>query len=146
IPDFARHVLVVTSPEFTGVSTVLLKKTPFTDEEIARFLAHARSLPGQVARYAPGTQLETGPVNQLITMPASELEAWFAKHPYDLRPVTDDAPFFWHFARFRSALDESGVRGEWYDNEDAIGERVLLVLLAISTAFAVVALLLPLLL
>lgn len=146
IPDFDRHVLVVTSPEFTGVSTVLLKKTPFTTEEIQRFLRHARSLKGQMARYAPGEKLGVGPVNELITMPASELDAWFAKHPYDLRPVTDDAPFFWHFARFRSALGDTSLRSEWYDDEDAIGERVLLVLLGISALFAGVALLLPLLL
>jgi MFS family permease len=62
-------------------------------------------------------------------------------------PVRDDAPFFWHFAGFRRALAVPGWRaGPIFDPEDAIGERVLLILLGFAVVFGGVWLGLPLLL
>ena len=45
IENFGRHVLLSTTPEFFTMATILLKKTPFTEEEIERFRAGADSLP-----------------------------------------------------------------------------------------------------
>ena len=67
-----------------------------------------------------------------------------AEHTYDVSPVTDDSPFFWHFARFRDATGRrADVEKGLLDFEDAIGERVLLAMLAVSALFAAVFLLLP---
>ena len=30
------------------------------------------------------------------------LELFYDRYPFDVRPVSDDAPFFWHFTRWRS--------------------------------------------
>jgi hypothetical protein len=83
-------------------------------------------------------------VNQVSELSDTALAAWHEAHPYDVSPITDDSPFFWHFSRFRNAFDRStDQRGKLIDFEDAVGERVLLVLLGISSLFAVVFLLLP---
>ncbi len=57
--------------------------------------------------------------------------------------MTDDAPFFWHFARFRDAIRGTRFKRAGWDMEDATGERVLMTLLATVVVFATVFLLLP---
>jgi spermidine synthase len=142
VEDASRHVLVATTPSFLQLSTILVKRRPFTEPEIAAFLENAARLPGDVVRVAPGRVLDDGPVAKVISLPEPALVAWYAGHAYDVAPVVDDKPFFWHFARFRTVLQQFGepLRG---DTEDAIGERLLLVLLGISAAFAGAFLLLP---
>nr|NIV76474.1 hypothetical protein [Gammaproteobacteria bacterium] len=71
---------------------------------------------------------------------------WHAAYPYDVTPVTDDSPFFWHFARYRDALTRPwGEKSLIWDPEDATGERMLMTLLCFAVLFAAVFLLLPLL-
>ncbi len=60
-----------------------------------------------------------------------------------MTPVTDDSPFFWHFARFRDAFRRSDAPGAGWAFDDAIGERLLVVLLAFVVVFAALCLLLP---
>jgi len=143
IDDHGRHMLVATSAGFIPVSTILLKRTPFTDDEIERFVGNVPEVKGAAARYAPGRELDSGPVNEIITLDDGLLVPWFENHRYDVSPITDDSPFFWHFARFSTVLDEFGERVSKIDTEDAIGERLLLLLLAVSIVFASVLLLLP---
>ena len=51
--------------------------------------------------------------------------------------MTDDAPFFWHFARFGDLVTGGNpLLRVPIGPEDGRGERVLLVMLALSTAFA----------
>jgi len=137
-----RHLLVATTPSFLQLSTILVKRQPFTEKEVENFLANTARLPGAVARFAPGRQLDDGPVTRAITLSGAALERFYADYPYDVRPIFDDAPFFWHFARFRTVLAEFAepLRG---DTEDSIGERVLIVLVAVSALFAGAFLLLP---
>src|SRR5262245_21759657 len=141
--DPARHLLVVTTPSFLQVSTILAKREPFTDEEIARFLANSRAIPGAVVRHAGGAALDDTPVARAITLPAAELASWYAAHPYAIGPIADDAPFFWHFSRFRKVLTDFLEPLPGFDHEDAVGERLLIMLIAISALFAASFLLLP---
>jgi hypothetical protein len=145
IADPSRHILVATSsdiPPFV-LSTVLIGKAPFRDDQIESFLGHTGSVTGGVNRYAPGRALEDGPVNRVIGAAPNELAEFYASHPYDLRPVRDEAPFFWHFARFRDAIGWGLSTPYVIDWEDAIGERVLLVLLALVSCLAAAFLLVP---
>ena len=57
ITSFSRHALVATSPSLLEVSTMLLKKSPFTPSETERFLAVGHEVPGTVPRYVPGIVL-----------------------------------------------------------------------------------------
>jgi hypothetical protein len=74
IHDFEKHVLVATSPDFIDVSTILLKKTPFTPAEVKRFMATTKRVKGAKARHAWGRKLDDGAVNRVITLPADELD------------------------------------------------------------------------
>ena len=79
----------------------------------------------------------------VVTLPDDELEAFFDDYPYDVRPITDDAPFFWNFKPLSEVLRQIDQDVDRTDLEDAIGERVLLVLLGVAAAFAAVFLLVP---
>jgi hypothetical protein len=145
IDDLASHVLVSTRPNFVQLATMLLKKTPFTAEETARFVSAELAVDGMVVRHAGPVSGDT-PIAKVIGLPEEELAAWYAAYPYDLTPISDDAPFFWHFARFRSVIAGlSGRAGDGLhaDTEDAVGERLLLGLLVIAALFAATFLLLP---
>ena len=58
--------------------------------------------------------------------------------------ITDDGPFFWHFAPFGDVIRNIGDPiNRQVTSRTPIGERVLLLLLAIASLFAVTFLLLP---
>ena len=57
--------------------------------------------------------------------------------------ITDDGPFFWHFSSFGDVLDDITRPINALDPEDAIGERVMLLLLGVAILLAAVFLLLP---
>jgi hypothetical protein len=82
-------------------------------------------------------------VGRVATLPPEDLEQAYRTYAYDVRPVSDDAPFFWHFARFRDVLGDLGRLRELVDHTRGMGELSLLVMLAVSTAMASLFLLLP---
>jgi hypothetical protein len=178
IDDPSAHVLVATQDNVGAsvASTVLVKRSPFTAEEIATFTASAEDFtrttaenaarrleeltPEELAaltgdergaledpqvttvQYAPGLD-QDNPVTSVLTLPGDELDAWYDSYPYDVSPITDDGPFFWHFARFGDVIRNIGDPIDIWDTEDATGERVLLLLLVIAALLAGVFLLLP---
>jgi hypothetical protein len=84
-------------------------------------------------------------VRRIIDLDDDALRDFLDQHAYLLDPVSDDAPFFWHFARFRDAFaDEWGGDKFIWNPEDSTGERVLVILLGLAATFALVFLLLPL--
>ncbi len=163
IDDFARHVLVSTVPFFDMVSsTIMLRRTPFAADEIERFVATTATIKGGQVRFppvahhaqaapsaerapsAPGHTDGPTPVHAAITAPTATLATWLRAQPFDVRPVTDDAPFFWHFVRFRTALGTSADLAV-ADLEEGMGERLLLILFVVVTMLGAVFLLAPLL-
>ena len=146
--DFRRHVLISTLPEFFTMATILVRNEPFAPEEIARFAAHESTLPEAEVWHAAGTPIEVDAqhtLRRVIDLDGAELDAFLDGHPHLLHAVTDDAPFFWHFARFRDSFgEEFGGNAILWDPEDSTGERVMVILLALAAGFAVVFLLLPL--
>lgn len=147
VADPAAHVAILTSPDIVYLSTVLVKKSPLTPDDIARLAAHAPAVRQSVLRFPNENGAhEASPVTKVLRLPDADLPAWHAAHAYDLRPVVDDSPFFWHFARFRDAVRSEEARnalGVHVDLEDLTGERVLLALLAFTVVFAAIWLLLP---
>ena len=143
--DFKNHLAVATTPGLQEESLILLKKSPYTADEIERFKAAVANIEGAQVRYVPGDR-DAGDdiVGRVIHSSDSELAAFLDNHSYDLSPVTDDSPFFWHFVRFRDVFaDGDSALRNLPDLEDAIGEKVLSVMLGLAAAFATVFLLVP---
>ncbi|TDJ22224.1 MAG: hypothetical protein E2O69_00265 [Deltaproteobacteria bacterium] len=145
IEDFSRHVLLATTVEFfSHLATIVLQAAPFSDEQIEAFHAVAHKVPDTQLQHVPGRAAFAHLPIRVIRTPAQQLDAMLDGYAYEIHPVTDDAPFFWHFTRFRDVLFRSNPRGSnsigW---EEGRGEAALLVMLAVSTVFALVFLMLP---
>jgi len=148
IAPFDQHIAVTTTYSetfFYGVSTTILKRTPFTADELDRIEERVPVVPTMELRYLPGRPGDeaTAPVNQVITLDDDALRGLFDSYQYDVRGITDDRPFFWHFTPFADVVGGSEGR---FDVEIAVGERVLLLLLLIAIVLAAVFLLGPFLL
>jgi hypothetical protein len=145
VRDPSRHILVVTTTTegASALSTVLVKETPFTGAQVDAVLADLGTVPGAELRYAPGHTVDGESASDLATIGNSELGSWYDSYAYDVRPVTDDAPFFWHFTPFDDVIGDFSDPIRRGDAEIALGERVLLLLLVVAVLFAAVFLLLP---
>src|SRR6185369_3303081 len=110
------------------LSTILVKREPFTDAERVRFARAVEGVPDSRVEFDGGTIGGDRPFGAALTLPDGELAAWHAAQPFDRRPITDDAPFFWHFVRFRDALRPLPIH-----IEEGVGERVLLVFLGVAS-------------
>jgi hypothetical protein len=153
VTDPGSHIVVLrsTASEVATYSTVLVKKTPFTPGEVADLTAAAAVVPGSEVRWAPGT--DVGLDGATIDAPAviasssdTELADFLSSYPYEVGAITDDGPFFWHFAPFSTVLSQYASpidATDLVDLEDAVGERVLILLLAVAVLMGAVFLLLP---
>jgi hypothetical protein len=144
IDDFPSHVIVATSPGFGfTTSTILLRRTPFTSADVDRLRARADATATRI-RFPASAEDATRPVSLAITLGADALDAWYETYPFNVRPVTDDRPFFWHFVTFPGAFRNTLVAGA-VATEEGLGERLLVVLLLLVTVFAALALVVPIL-
>jgi hypothetical protein len=145
IEDPSRHLLVAGQVERDqgDFATIIVKRSAFTEEEIDRFTAGVSTLPKQTPIYAPGRALPPHLVNRLAGGSDAEVRHLAADYALDISPISDDAPFFWHFAQFDDVIRNIFEPMRVSDPENAIGERVLLLLLALAIVYAAVFLLLP---
>ena len=140
------------------VATFLLKKTPFTADEIARLHAVANRL-GFDVLYAPGesearsiARTDTNEMSPQVTVPAKDVivdgaatsdyarlaqardrQQFYSTYRSDIRPTTDDRPFFFHTTRLENQFDVAFGRKMLFGN----GLSALMTLLGISTALVV---------
>lgn len=147
VHDPAGHILVAqTSTNFVNaipLSTILVSRDGFTRAEVARFLAGTRAVPGSTVLSAEGRAPHPNPVNDVVATPSDRLGAFYDGYPYDIAPTSDNAPFFYHFARFGTVLGHFFHSLSSADRENSVGERVLILLLALSALIATVFLLVP---
>lgn len=146
VTDPGAHIVVLRSPaaEVASYSTVLVKPTPFTDGEIADLTAAVGAVPGSDVRFAPGSVpvITTDAPAQIASLPDAELDAYLGSLPYEVGAITDNGPFFWHFAPFGDVL--AGYTTPISDDlEDSLGERVLILLLGLAVVLGGIFLLLP---
>jgi hypothetical protein len=134
------------------VGLILVKNGAFTDDELAtiREFCRARSLDlvalpglneGETNRY----NILEEPVyyrafRQLLANP----EAVYASQPYDVRPPSDDRPFFFHFFRWGQTRAVLQQLGRTWQPWGGSGYFVLVALLAVATVTSGVLILLPL--
>lgn len=87
-----RHFVVVRSGD---ISTVLMKKTPFHQTEIAH-LQELCADRGFGLLYIPGDRGDdNNPFASFLT--SSPSEAFYRQIPFDVKPTTDDRPFFFEY-------------------------------------------------
>jgi hypothetical protein len=149
--DPARHIAIV---RYDRVATFLLKKTPFTPHDVARLQIVAESL-GFSILYAPGlpppahgteppemqrSGTTVADYHRLIV--AEDREAFINAYPLDIRPTTDDRPFFFHTTRLANQFQVAFGRSMLFGN----GLSALLTLFGISAALVLVFIVGPLLL
>jgi hypothetical protein len=112
------------------VATFLLKKAPFTADEVAKLRAIAADLDFTVL-YAPG-QTETGNDYAKLALAANP-QAFYANYGLDVRPTTDDRPFFFHTTKIRDQFQTAFGRSMLFGN----GLSALMTLMMISAVFVV---------
>jgi hypothetical protein len=141
ITDVARHVLVTSVPSVAHMraSTVIVRLTPFSADEIAQFERAAAAIPEGRLEFAWTVPVNGQPFDVVLTAPDAELAAWHQQHRYLVGAIEDDSPYFWHFMSFRDALFE-----EHGNVEEGFGERVLVLLIVVGAVLGAVFLLLPL--
>jgi predicted membrane-bound spermidine synthase len=95
IAEPEKNVLVtsVKSPHFGNreLTHVMLRRTPFTAEEIAR-VDEARKRLHLVDLYTPGRNAGDAVITRLVT--DRDRPALYASFPFDIEPTTDDRPFY----------------------------------------------------
>ena len=148
--DPARHLAIV---RHDRVATFLLKKQPFTPADVARLTAHAQAL-GFDVLYAPGghagggtadsremAQSRTSAADYARFIVAADRERFISDYPLDIRPTTDDRPFFFHTTRLADQFDVAFGRSMLFGN----GLSALLTLFGISATLVVLFVVGPLL-
>lgn len=136
------------------VATFLAKRTPWTAAELAavRAFAQARRLDLALA-----PDLQPAEVNRFNVLPepyyerayagllaAADLRPFYASQPFDVRPPTDDHPFFFHFFRWAQTPTVLATLGQTWQPFGGSGVLVLVALLALSVLASAVLILLPL--
>jgi len=136
IEDPTRYMAVLISPDRMGA--FLLKKQPFTQQELDALRRWARTEGFQVA-YLPDAE-QRNIYSTLVRR--RDREQFFALYPWDISPVFDDSPFFFNYDKWWR-LDLPDLRrpliGVW-----SVGKSILLALLAQSLILGATFILLPL--
>jgi hypothetical protein len=126
---------------------------PLPADMIERGYARADEIEDHKALYFPGIAPERGEKHYLelaAAIDAGTEEAFYEAYPWEVRPVFDDSPFFFHFHTWRSlfggteAEDEDGA-DEWHElTGGPIGLQILATLLVQTTLLVALLVLLPL--
>ncbi len=147
IKDPGQHMIVSAfiTHKTGDLATIILKHTPFTPAEVARYTTVAPSLPLVKTAWAPGAASTTKSdfIAGLAGSSDAKAATLAASYPRDISAVSDDSPFFWHFVPFDSVIRNIFHPLSAQNPEDSIGERVLLLLLGVSVLYAFVFLLAP---
>jgi hypothetical protein len=137
--DASRHLAIV---RYDRLSTFLLKKTPFESDDIGRLRRVSEDL-GFTLLYAPGTaappaaeepaemqRTGTSAVDYRRLILSPDREGFYETYPLDVRPTTDDRPFFFHTTRLQNQFQAAFGRSMLFGN----GLSALLSLMVISGA------------
>ena len=148
--DVSKHLAVI---QYDRVQTFLMKKSEFTPAEIATLRAAAAELEFNVI-YAPtfaGEAVAPLPTDEVDGMEtadyprlirAADRHAFYAAYKQDIRPTTDDRPFFFHTTKLQDQFQVAFGRQMLFGN----GLSALMTLMGISAALVALFVLGPLLL
>lgn len=133
--------------------TLFLKRAPFTPDELrlVRVFADERAFD---LVYAPDIQSSETNRHNILTeaadavafralLEAPSRAAFYESYPFDVRPPTDDRPFFGHFFKWGQAGQVLAELGKTWQPFGGAGYFVILALLALSILAAGIIILLP---
>jgi len=138
IGAFSDHIVVLRQDLNT---TMLVKKSPFTKEELAKLVERAAHLNAQVM-WAPGVQ-PPGNLEIARVISSPEWRDYMDSYPFFIDPPTDDRPFFFNFLRGMlpdNVDDPFNFLSMW---NDAL--KLMYMLMGVVTAMAVLFFSIPLL-
>jgi hypothetical protein len=116
------HMAVV---QQDNVATFLLKKTPFTPQDVDELRSTSSDL-GFTVLYAPGQTDATNDYAKLVL--AADRQAFFDAYHHDVTPTTDNRPFFFHTTKIKDQFHTAFGRSMLFGN----GLSALLTLMGIS--------------
>jgi hypothetical protein len=147
--DASKHLAII---RLDRVATFLLKKTPFTPEEVERLRSLSDEL-GFSVLYAPGLppppsvdesdemrRSGTSAIDYSRLILATDRQAFLDAYPVDVTATTDDRPFFFHTTRLRDQFQTAFGKTMLFGN----GLSALMTLFAISTGLVVLFIVVPL--
>jgi len=137
-----KHLLVVESEGFLRVSNIFISRVPFPADTVRKL---EEKLQGTSLRIAWNPYQPERNTPRALLASGGDLRdlSKFGLGEMDLRPVSDDRPFFFTYYKWIPLLRGDAKWG--VAREYASGQYLLLLLLGISGAAVVIALLLPLL-
>jgi hypothetical protein len=143
--DPARNVIVVREDKqklggWGSQDTILIARNPFSTGDVDT-IVNAVKTAGMELIYAPGSTVQN-PFRELLTAP--NRNAFYASYPFDVRPVSDDRPFFFYTVQARDLWNfflHASDTSEDYKINSAI--PLLFGLVALSILATVVMLSLP---
>ncbi|HEX5010773.1 MAG TPA: hypothetical protein VFY71_10245 [Planctomycetota bacterium] len=135
-PSPADHILMIgyDGPNVTledgreiglDYCALLIRKQPFTAEQVGVYTRYCRSNPRTHIMYAPGVP-STGATADFfaaVREGPEALAAFRSHYPYNLAPVTDDDPFFFRYDRWDDAFAKlfGGGLGAHVDDDGPAG-------------------------
>jgi hypothetical protein len=136
-----------------NVATVMIKNAAYSAKELAevRDFLEARAFD---LSYAPDVREdETNRFNVLrasqyyatytALMASGAAESFFSEYPYDVRPPTDDHPFFGHYFKWAQVRQLAAELGRAWQPFGGAGYFVVIALLLIASLLAAVLIVLP---
>ncbi len=113
VKDSFAHLMIISERErpfwVLNWAQNLVKRSPFTRDEVRRVTDWSESL-GYDVIYDPFTP-RTGELETLIRATPLERETFISQHQLNIRPATDDMPFFFNFTKWRDLLVWKGTKG-----------------------------------
>jgi hypothetical protein len=133
------------------VGLILVKNGDFDANELAAIREFARdqemdlvALPGMATTEANQLNVLEAPVyHEAFGQLLWDARQLYAGHPADVRPATDDRPFFFHFFRWGQTADLLARLGRTWQPWGGSGYFVLIALLVVAVAASAVLILLP---
>ncbi len=133
--------------------TLLLKNRPYTAEELARVRSFAAERAFDLS-YAPGIRPEETNIYNILNvsryyqtyralLEAQPRQAFYAAYEYDVRPPTDNHPFFGHYFKWKQVPRILAEFGQTWQPFGGAGYLVILALFLLSTLLAGLLILLP---
>jgi spermidine synthase len=140
-----RNIVVVKNKgnNDTDVATVLIKKEPFSPEELNEINEISHKMVFDIVYLPTGTH--NVPLFQ-TALTTKNLQQLIENYYYDIRPTTDDRPFFFqmfYFSKVKDLLLGKNITGQAFNY---YGVALLFILLIISTILVLLFYFLPLLL